>query len=324
MQIPELIAVLATAIATSTPLIFACIGETLTERSGVINLSAEGTILLSAMTGFALAKTSGNLLLGFIGAGIVGAVIALIVAVGSISLKQSQIAIGFVLTLLCSDLSSFLGAPFVRIPGPTVPRWPIPGLASIPVLGPLFFQSDGLVYLSYAVVVGSHWFLYHTRPGLELQALGERPAAAFARGIPVTRLRYLYTLMGGFLMGIGGAAFSLDFKAGWSHRHTAGYGWIALAIVIFGGWYPLRVALGAYLFGILQSLASLAQGVIPGIPTQVFSVAPFVLMILVLTITANPTMETLLRHLPPPLQEMGHQWLRSRAPAGLGQQFERE
>lgn len=140
MPIPELIAILATAIATSTPLIFACIGETLTEHSGVINLSAEGTILLAAMTGFALAKTSGNLILGFVGAGGVGAGIALLMAVGSISLKQSQIAIGFVLTLLCSDLSSFLGTPFVRIPGPTVPRLPVPGLASIPVLGPLFFQ----------------------------------------------------------------------------------------------------------------------------------------------------------------------------------------
>ncbi|NJK64114.1 MAG: ABC transporter permease [Synechococcaceae cyanobacterium SM2_3_1] len=324
MQIPELIAVLATAIATSTPLIFACIGETLTERSGVINLSAEGTMLLAAMTGFALANTSGNLILGFVGAGGVGAGIALLMAVGSISLKQSQIALGFVLTLLCSDLSSFLGTPFVRIPGPTVPRLPVPGLASIPVLGPLFFQSDGLVYLSYVLVVGSYWFLYHTRPGLELRALGERPAAAFARGIAVTRLRYLYTLLGGFLIGIAGAAFSLDFKAGWSHRHTAGYGWIALAIVIFGGWHPLRVALGAYLFGILQSLASLAQGSIPGIPTQVFSVAPFVLMILVLAVTANPAVETLLQRLPAPFQRMSQHWLRSRAPTGLGQPFEQE
>jgi general nucleoside transport system permease protein len=330
MDFNQLIAILATAIATSTPLVFACIGETITERAGVINLSAEGTVLLSAMTGFAIAKTTEawgtvpSLLLGFAGAAAVGGAIALIVAFGALTLKQSQVAIGFVLALLCADLSSFLGNAFVRIPGPTVPSFKIPLLQDIPVLGKLLFQSDGLVYLSYALIAIAGIYFYRTRAGLMLRALGEQPAAAFARGTNVIAMRYLYTGLGGALMGIAGAAFALDFKAGWSHRHTAGYGWIALAIVIFGGWNPLRVALSCYLFGILQSLASVAQSAIPDIPTQVFTVAPFVLMILFLVLTASDGLQRLLQILPPNLSRVFAQTIQSTPPAALGKLFEQD
>jgi simple sugar transport system permease protein len=140
----------------------------------------------------------------------------------------------------------------------------------------------------------------------------------------VVLLRYLYTLLGGALMGVAGAAFSLDFKAGWSHRHTAGYGWIALAIVIFGGWNPLRVALGAYLFGILQSLASVAQSTIPNVPTQVFTVAPFALMILVLVLTSSDWLERLLKPLPPSLRRLIAQTIHVTPPAALGKTFEQD
>ncbi len=320
----QIIAIIATAIATSTPLVFACIGETITERAGVINLSAEGTILLAAMTSFAVAKITDSLILGFLAAAGVGALIALIVAFGAITLKQSQVAIGFVLALLCSDLSSFLGNPFVRIPGPTVPGLPIPGLENLPVLGPLLFRGDLLVYLSYVLLVGSWIFLYRTQPGLILRSIGEQPAAAFARGYNVVLLRYVYTILGGALVGIAGAAFSLDFRAGWSHRHTAGYGWIALAIVIFGGWNPLRAALGAYLFGILQSFASLAQSTIQVVPTQVFSVAPFVLMILMLALTSGEWFDRFLAPLPRSLQRWISQSIRSAPPASLGKAFEQD
>lgn len=329
MDPAQLIAILATAIATSTPLVFATIGETITERAGVINLSAEGTILLAAMTGFAVAKTTEglgtvpSLLLGFGGAALVGAAIALVVAFGALTLKQSQVAIGFVLTLLCADLSSFLGNPFVRIPGPTVPSFKLPLLQNIPIIGPLLFQSDLLVYLSFALIIVTWVFFYRTRQGLMLRAIGEQPAAAFARGTNVILMRYVYTLLGGALMGIAGAAFALDFKAGWSHRHTAGYGWIALAIVIFGGWNPLRVALSCYLFGILQSLASQAQDVIP-VPTQVITVAPFVLMILFLVLTSSEWLERLLKLLPPALGRAATQTINSTPPAALGQVFEQD
>ncbi len=324
MSTAQFLTILASAIASATPLIFACVGETLTERAGVINLSAEGTILLAAMVGFAAAKTTDNLWIGFGAAALVGMMVALVVAFGSITLKQSQVAIGFVLALLCADLSSFLGNGFVRIPGPTVPSWPLPGLAGIPLLGPLLFRSDGLAYLSYGLVLGSWWFLYYTRPGLILRSIGEQPQAAFARGIDVVRLRYFYTVLGGALLGLAGAAFSLDYRAGWSHRHTAGYGWIALAIVIFGGWDPLRAAVGAYLFGVLQSLAIVAQGSISGIPTQVFSVAPFALMILVLGLTSNQGLERLLLRLPPAWSRRLQGILRVKAPAALGQVFEQD
>jgi len=330
MEFDQIIAILATAIATATPLVFACLGETIAERAGVINLSAEGTILLSAMTGFAIAKTTEglgvapSLLLGFAGAGLVGALIALVVAFGTLTLKQSQVAIGFVLALLCADLSSFLGNAFVRIPGPTVPSLKLPLLQDLPMLGRLFFQSDLLVYASYGLIVLAWVYFYRTRAGLMLRAIGEQPAAAFARGTNVIFMRYLYTVLGGALMGVAGAAFALDFKAGWSHRHTAGYGWIALAIVIFGGWNPLRVALSCYLFGILQSLASVAQSTIPDIPTQVFTVAPFVLMILFLVLTASDVLANLLRLLPPAFSRVAVQTISSTPPASLGRVFEQD
>jgi ABC-type uncharacterized transport system permease subunit len=324
MDINQFVIILATAIATATPLVFAAIGETITERAGVINLSTEGTILLAAMTGFAAARAANNVLVGFAAAAIVGALVALIVAFGAITLKQSQIAIGFVLALLGADLSSFLGNSIVLVPGPTVPSLNIPLLQDIPVIGKLFFQSDLLVYASYVLIAVTWVFFYRTRPGLLLRSIGEQPAAAFARGNNVVRMRYIYTLIGGALIGIAGAAFSLDFKAGWSNRHTAGYGWIALAIVIFGGWNPLRAAVGAYFFGILQSLASVAQSSIQSVPTQVFSVAPFVLMILVLVLTSGEWLDNLMARLPVRVRRPILRAIRAPAPAALGKVFEQD
>ncbi|MCL4505266.1 MAG: ABC transporter permease [Chloroflexi bacterium] len=324
MDFSELIVILATAIATATPLVFASIGETIAERAGVINLSADGTILMAAMTGFAAALATNSVLVGFLAAALVGAAFALVIAFGAITLKQSQIAIGFVLALLGADLSSFLGNPVVLVPGPTVPAFNIPLLQDIPVLGRLLFQSDPLVYASYILIIVTWVFFYRTRPGLLLRSVGEQPAAAFARGANVVRLRYIYTLIGGALMGIAGAAFSLDFKAGWTNRSTAGYGWIALAIVIFGGWNPLRVAMGAYFFGILQSLASVAQSSIQSVPTQAFSVAPFVLMILVLVLTSGEWLDNLMSRLPLKVRRPILRAIRQPAPAALGKVFEQD
>ena len=319
-----MITLLSTAIASSTPLIFAVLGETLSERAGVVNLSAEGTILLSAMTGFAAAKHSNSLLLGFVAAAAVGMFVAAIVAFASITLKQSQVAIGFVLALLCADLSSFLGTPVVRVPGPTVPSFKLPFLQDFPIVGPLLFQSDGLVYLSFVLIVAMWVYFYRTAAGLNLRLIGEQPRAAFSRGIEVVKLRYFYTLLGGGLMGLAGAAYSLDFRAGWSHRHTAGYGWIALAIAIFGGWNPLRAAFGVYLFGLLQVVANSAQGRLPDVPTQVFSVAPFVLMIALLAISSSDWLERLLMPLPPNTRRTILGFLKVRPPAALGRSFKQE
>lgn len=295
----------------------------------MINLSLDGTMLLTAMTGFAVALTTGSLLLGFIAAALVGLAVAAVLGALSLSLGQSQTAVGFVLALLCTDLSSFLGNPFVRLPGPAVPFMPIPGLEAIPVLGPLLFRHDPLIYASLLLVPLVWWFLYRSRPGLTLRALGERPQAAFARGVPVLRLRYLYLLLGGALVGIAGAAYSLDLKQGWSYRHTFGSGWIALAIVIFGGWQPWRAALGCYLFAALQLVATSSQATLPGLPTQVLQVAPFVLMIVVLALvngTSNPAVVRWIANRPTLLRRP-LLWVLARlaapAPAALGEPFQR-
>ncbi|AUX42877.1 ABC transporter permease [Sorangium cellulosum] len=317
----ELLSLLATALAASTPLVYAAVGETLTERAGVINLAAEGAMMLAAMVGFAAALSTGSVLAGFAAAAATGALVALVVAIGGVHLRRSQIAVGFVLAMLCADLSSVLGGPFVRVPGPTVPAASIPVLRDLPILGPLFFQSDPLVYASYALVAGVWLFLYRTRAGLLLRAVGEQPAAAHARGADVARVRTAATLVGGALVGIGGAAYSLDFKAGWSHRHTAGYGWIALAIVIFGGFHPVRAALGAYLFGVLSSLASLGQSALPSVPTQVFSVAPFALMIVVLAFTSSGLLERLAALLPDAARRPFLRAFDATPPASLGKPY---
>lgn len=324
MDSTQLVILLATAIAAATPLIFAVVGETITERAGVINLSADGTIMLAGLGGFAVARATGSVLPGFAAAAVIGAAIALIIAYAAITLKQSQIAIGFVLALLCADLSSFLGGPLILEQGPRVPSFKIPILQDIPILGPLFFQSDPLVYASFILIGVTWWYFYRTKRGLALRAIGEQPAAAFARGIDVVRHRYFYTLLGGALIGIAGAAFTLDMKAGWTNRHTAGYGWIALAIVIFGGWNPLRAAMGAYLFGILQSLASFLQGRIEGVPVQVFNVLPFVLMILVLVLTSGGWLDRIFALFPPDTRQALRRTFRAAPPAALGRPFEQD
>jgi len=182
---------LAGVLAVAAPVLFAVIGETITERAGIINLSLNGSILLSAMGGFAVAYSTGSLFLGFLAGMLIGALVAFIVAFGSITLHQSQVAVGFVLALTARDLAYFLGVPYMNIPGPTLPTWHIPFLRDIPLLGTLFFRLDLITYLSYIVIILAWVWIFRTRPGLMLQGIGERPAAAFVRGANVNRLRYL-------------------------------------------------------------------------------------------------------------------------------------
>ena len=181
----ELISALARIVANATPLIIASIGETITERAGIINLSLDGSIVLCAMVGFMAAFVTDSLVVGMAAAMLVGAIIALIIAAASIELKQDQVAVGFVLTLLAADLAQFLGQEYSRIPGPQVPKWPLPVLNQIPVVGPVFFDHNVLVYISYALVLVTWFWLFRTRRGLAHRAIGERPEAAFARGTSV-------------------------------------------------------------------------------------------------------------------------------------------
>ncbi|HUN23288.1 MAG TPA: ABC transporter permease [Anaerolineales bacterium] len=312
---------LSAVITASSPLIFASLGETLNERGGVINLSVEGSMMLGAMTAFIVTKVTGNIYLGMLAAMLVGMAMALIVAFGSITLHRDQVAIGFILAILGQELSSFLGAPWVRQPIQGVQPFKIPFLGDIPIIGPLLFDHDILTYASLLLILGMWWLFYRTQPGLKLRGVGDKPAAAFARGVNVNFMRYVYTLAGGALIGLGGAAFSLWVQLGWSHNHTAGFGWIALAIVIFGGWHPLRVALGCYLFGLLRASATELQPIFPNLPVQVFPLLPFPLMILTLVFFNSQGLKRLLSYLPIGLSRNIQSFLASRAPEGLGQVF---
>jgi simple sugar transport system permease protein len=291
-----------------------------------------GTILLAAMGGFAVAVTTGNVILGFIAGSLIGAFVALIVAFSSITLHQSQVAVGYVLTILCLNLSYFLGHNYVGVPGPRINVVPIPLLSRIPILGQIFFNQDIMTYISYVVIFLAWFWIYKTRPGLILRGIGERPAAAYARGANVNQLRYIYAVIGGALAGLAGATFSLSVKAGWAGPLTGldGYGWIVLAIAIFGGWNPFRAAFGVYLFAFLQWLGLILQPFLPGIPTQVLQVAPFPLMILTLllvNISNAEWMERSLAAMPEKTRRFVMKVLRAmRAspPGALGIPFENE
>lgn len=332
MNTDALLISLAGVLTAAAPVIFAVLGETLSERAGVINLSMNGTILLSAMGGFAVALATNNILFGFLAGALIGALVAAVMAFASITLKQSQVAVGFVLALLCRDLSYFLGNPIMGESGPRLSSTPIPLLRDIPVLGVLFFKQDVMTYLSFLLIAAMWIFIFRTRPGLMLQGIGERPAAAFVRGANVNRLRYHYTILGGALIGLAGPIYSLSVKAGWKGTISGldGIGWIALSITIFGGWNPIRAAFGAYLFALLQWLGLALQPLLPGIPSQVLQVAPFPLMILTLlfvNIGNAEWVEHALAGMPEPVRRAIAKILRAlRAtpPAALGVPFETE
>ena len=274
-------ATLITIISLSTPLVLAVLGETITEKVGVVNLSLEGSLLMTALVAFVVSVLSGYALIGFVAAGAVGGLVAACLSFCDLKLKMNQIAVGFVLTIFLSKLSSYLGQEYVRVPGPYLPGMNLPLVSDIPVLGEVLFGENIVVLLTIIAVPIVWWFLYKTKYGLQLRAVGENPYSADARGIDVARTKFLYTTIGGILIGFGGAAFSLHAKFGWSDGHTTNYGWIVLAIVIFGGWNPIRCVAGVYMFGSLQALAFKLQSVTLGL-SQVLPLIPFPLMILTL------------------------------------------
>jgi simple sugar transport system permease protein len=321
MDSSPLILTLASIVLASTPLIIAVCGEILTERSGIVNLSLDGTMLMSAMTGFIVAFETDSVWIGFLAAMGVGAFFAFIVAFGSIRLRQSQFAIGFVLTLLGDDLSAFLGQNYTRIPGPMVSHYPIPILKDIPIIGPILFNQDPIVYFAF-ILVGVTWFwLFRTQPGLRLRSAGDRPEAGFARGVSINMQRYLYTILGGALVGIAGASYSLNIKIGWSEGITRGLGWIALAIVIFGGWSPIRGMFGALLFGATKALATYLQRTFPEVSVVAFNALPWVLMILVLLLVSSDFSERVISIAPKSMRRPLQRMLRISPPQALGSTF---
>jgi general nucleoside transport system permease protein len=319
----DLTILLASVVAGAAPILLATLGETITEKAGIINLSLDGTILLSAMTAFALSYKTGSLALGFAGGAMVGALVALVVAVFSVYLGQNQVAVGFVLTLMCRDLAYFLGNPYARLQGPQVPHFPLPMLKDIPFVGPILFSHSMPVYFSVAFIGLCWWYIYRTPAGLRLRAVGEHPRAAYARGFSPPKLQLLYAMCGGLFVGLAGATFSLSAKPGWGRPQGAeGTGWIALALVIFGGWHPVKAAMGAYLFAFLQVLGIYLQGWLPSIPSQVFQVAPFPLMIftlLVMSMAQKENIQIWAANKPRIRRWLGS--LAGSAPAGLGKPY---
>jgi len=211
-------------------------GETLTERAGLMNLSLNGSIILSAMVGFAVGTTTHSFFLGFLAGALSGALVALIIAFLSITLKQNQVAVGYVLAMATKSLAYTLGAAYVGLPVMQLPLVKVPLLWQIPIVGPILFNQTILTYLSYILIFVCYIWIFKTRGGLILQGVGERPAAAFARGANVNLLRYIYSAIGGAFVGIGGALFSLSVKT-WNGQMSGidGIGWIVLAITILAG-----------------------------------------------------------------------------------------
>lgn len=292
MSVALVVSILAVTIQAGTSLVFASIGEIFTERAGVLNLGLEGIMIMGAVTAFATVYHTGNLFLAVLVAMIIGGVMASIHAFLSVTLRADQVVSGLALTLFGIGMSSFLGQrlgpegkPLVGLVGPKFTEIPIPVLSDIPVIGPALFNQDLLVYLMYILVPVASYLLYKTRTGLHLRAVGESPDTADAMGVSVARVRYLATIGGGMLMGLGGAHLSLAYTPGWTENLTGGRGWIAIALVIFATWDPMRAVLGAVLFGgvnAIQFRLQAAGGSV--IPAAVLAMMPYILTVLVLTV----------------------------------------
>ncbi|MEZ5862989.1 MAG: ABC transporter permease [Geminicoccaceae bacterium] len=285
-----LTALLVTVITAATPLLFAAVGELVVERSGVLNLGVEGMMLAGAVTGFAVTLTTGSGTIGIIAAAFAGAAMALVFGFLTLTLLANQVATGLALTIFGVGLSALVGSGFVGTPLPRLPRLDLPGLTDLPVVGPLLFGHDVLVYLAVVLTLAVAWFLARSRAGMILRAVGENHEAAHGLGYPVIRIRYFAVLFGGLTAGLGGAFLSLAYTPMWIEQMTAGRGWIALALVVFAAWRPLRVLVGAYLFGGVTILQLHAQGMgLFAVPSQVLSMLPYLATIVVLVvISAGP------------------------------------
>ncbi|MGQ9369722.1 ABC transporter permease [Azospirillum sp. ST 5-10] len=274
--------VLASMVVAATPLLFAALGELVVEKSGVLNLGVEGLMLTGAVCGFAAAYGSGSVTLGVLGGAAAGALLAALFGVLVLFLMTNQVATGLALTLFGVGLSALVGQDFVGIPLTKAEEIAIPLLAEIPILGPALFHQDALVYLGLAAVPAVSWFLYGTRAGLVLRAVGENHTAAHALGYKVLRIRFLAVLFGGAMSGVAGAYLSLMYTPMWAENMTAGRGWIALALVVFATWRPARVLLGAWLFGGVTIVQLHVQGLGFAVPSQLLSMLPYLATVLVL------------------------------------------
>jgi general nucleoside transport system permease protein len=299
-----LVPLLAGTVAAATPLIFAALGELVTEKSGVLNLGVEGMMLMGAIGAFAAATTSGSLTLGVVCGALAGVATAALFGLLTLTLLTNQVATGLALTIFGTGLSAFVGQGYVSRTLTGLQPIAVPGLSRLPLLGPIVFEQNALVYLSLLAFGAIYWLLYRTKAGLILRAVGESPESAHAVGYRVIRIRYLATLFGGALSGVAGAYLAVAYTPMWVEQLTAGRGWIALALVVFATWRPERVLAGAYLFGGVTILQLHAQALGLAVPSQLLSTLPYLATIVVLVVISRDV-----------------QKIRVNAPASLGKPF---
>jgi simple sugar transport system permease protein len=286
-----IVSILIITIRAGSSLAYATLGEIYTERAGILNLGVEGVMMMGAATAFAAAYHSNSAWLGLLAAMVVGGLLTLIHAFLSVTMRADQTVSGLALTIFGTGLASFMGqrmgpggTTMVGLQGPTFQRFPLPLLSELPILGRSIFTQDILTYLLYLLIPVLWFFLYRTQAGLHLRAVGENPQAADAMGVSVSRTRYLYTIFGGVLMGLAGAHLSLGYLQGWAENITGGRGWIAIALVIFATWDPLRAIVGAVLFGGINALQFRMQAAGTTIPAPFLNMMPYLFTIIVLVI----------------------------------------
>ena len=281
------IGIILATLGAGTPLVFAALGELVTEKSGVLNLGVEGMMLVGAVCGFAVAATTGSLTLGVLVAVIAGAAMALIFGVLVLTFQANQVAAGLALTIFGVGLSAFIGLDYTSVALTGMQSIEIPLLSKIPLLGPTIFSLDPLMYLSFLMFGAITYFLYKTKAGLSLRAIGESPRSAHSIGYPVIRIRYFAVMFGGAMAGLGGAYLALVYTPLWVEGMTSGRGWISLALVVFATWRPARVMLGAYLFGGVTILQFHVQGLGIDLPSQLLSALPYIATIVVLVLISR-------------------------------------
>ncbi|WP_376871310.1 ABC transporter permease [Albirhodobacter sp. R86504] len=280
----DIVALIATLMVASTPVLLAATGELVAEKSGVLNLGVEGMMIVGAVAGFWAAVATGSPLAGFAMAAVAGALMAMIFAFLTQVLLSNQTATGLALTLFGLGLSALLGQSLQGVRPPPTPKLDFGFLSDLPVLGRIVFSHDAMLYLSLIMVAVVWFVLNRTRAGLILRAVGESHEAAHALGYPVVRVRVLALMFGGAFAGLGGAYLSLIRVPQWTEGMTAGVGWIALAVVVFASWRPERVLFGAYLFGGVGALQLQLQAANYPIPVHLLSMAPYVTTIVVLVL----------------------------------------
>jgi len=282
-----LIFIVTATIAAGTAIVLAALGELVVEKSGVLNLGVEGMMLVGAVASFAATAQSGNALAGIATGMLAGMAMALLFAFLTLTLMANQVACGLALSIFGVGLSAYFGRAYVNIVLPTQQNLAIPALSGIPVVGPMFFNHQPMVYVSWLLVAAVWWFLYRSRLGLKLLAVGESPASAHALGLPVNAIRYGATLFGGAMAGLGGTFLAVMYTPMWVEGMTAGRGWIALALVVFGTWRPVRIVLGAYLFGGITVAQLVVQSRGIEISSQLLSMLPYLATIVVLVFISN-------------------------------------